>query len=103
MILGRGQEEPENEGYFRVSICKLLRNPGIDSGEPIPPVYVSGGPVRQIGLSYLPARLENRFLGSLKGLQIRVQGLKMTWDVADSIPYLISTQSGIDFSSHDPS
>jgi hypothetical protein len=34
------------------------------------PMY-PGGPVRQIGLLYRPARAGNRFLGSLKGLQIR--------------------------------
>jgi hypothetical protein len=31
------------------------------------------GPVCQTGLLYRPARLKNRFLGSLKGLQIRTQ------------------------------
>jgi hypothetical protein len=45
----------------------MNRIQGIDSA------YVAwrAGPVRQIGLSYRPARLDNRFLGSLKGLQIR--------------------------------
>jgi hypothetical protein len=56
----------------RAPICKRLRNPGIDSKASIPPAFVawrSGTsnrvviPVRQAG---------NRFLGSLKGVQIRV-------------------------------
>jgi hypothetical protein len=42
-------------------ICRCLRRPGIDSEEP----------VRQIGLLLHARQAENRFLGSLKGLQIR--------------------------------
>jgi hypothetical protein len=39
-------------------IFKLLRSPGIDSKESIPPAYMKpGGPVRQIGFSYRSARL----------------------------------------------
>ncbi len=52
-------------------ICKHLRSPGIDSKESIPPAYVAW----QAGASnrvVVPARQAgNRFLGSLKGLQIR--------------------------------
>ncbi len=47
---------------------KRLRSPEIDSKESIPPAYVAWQavvvPARQTG---------NRFLGSLKGLQIRAQ------------------------------
>jgi hypothetical protein len=60
----------------RAHICKHLESPGIDSEESILPAYVSWlasttnkviVPTRQAG---------NRFLlGSLKGLQIRAQGL----------------------------
>jgi hypothetical protein len=52
-------------------IYKRLRSPGIDSKEPIPPAYV----VWRAGASdrvVVPARKAgNRFLGSLKGLQMR--------------------------------
>jgi hypothetical protein len=63
----------------RAHICKLLWSPGIDSEEAIPrkrfrqSTYVA----RRAGTSnrvVVPARqAENRFLGSLKGLQIRAQ------------------------------
>jgi hypothetical protein len=52
-------------------ICKRLRRPGIDSEDSIPPAFV----VRRAGTTnrvIVPARqAENRFLGSIKGLQIR--------------------------------
>jgi hypothetical protein len=57
----------------RARICKCSRSTGIDSEELNPPAYVALRastsnrvvvPVRQAG---------NRFLGSLKGLQIRAQ------------------------------
>jgi hypothetical protein len=41
----------------RARICNILRSSGIESKKSIPPGYVVGGPVRQIGLSYQPARL----------------------------------------------
>ncbi len=41
------------------------------------PMYI-GGPVRQIGLSYRLAIAGNRFLGSLKGLQIRALSVIFT-------------------------
>jgi hypothetical protein len=52
-------------------ICKCLRSPGIDSEEAIPPAYVAwrAGTTNRV---IVPARqARNRFLGSLKGLQIR--------------------------------
>ncbi len=55
----------------RAHICKCLRSPGIDSEESIPPAYVDwrAGTEHRV---VVPARqVENRFLGSLKGLQIR--------------------------------
>ncbi len=56
---------------YRARICTRLRSPGIDSKESIPPAYLAG----RAGTSYrvvVPARQTgNRFLGSLKGLQIR--------------------------------
>ena len=57
----------------RARICKRLRRPGIDSEVSIPPAYVA----RRAGTTnrvVVPARQAgNRFLGSLKGLQIRAQ------------------------------
>ncbi len=55
----------------RARTCKCLRRPGIDFKESIPPAYLAwraGASNRVV----VPARqAENRFLGSLKGLQIR--------------------------------
>jgi hypothetical protein len=52
-------------------ICKRLKSPGINSVDSIPPAYL----VCRAGATnwvIVPARhLGNRFLGSLKGLQIR--------------------------------
>ncbi len=53
-------------------ICKRLRSPGIDSEESIPPVYVASWRAGTTNRVVAPARQAgNRFLGSLKGLQIR--------------------------------
>ncbi len=52
-------------------ICKRLRRPGIDSEDSIPPAYVvwRAGTTNSV---IVPARqAENRFLGSIKGLQMR--------------------------------
>ncbi len=46
-----------NSSDFRARICKCSRSPEIDSETSIPPAYVAGGPVGQIGLSYRPIRL----------------------------------------------
>jgi hypothetical protein len=57
----------------RARICKRLWSPGIDSKELISPAYVAcrAGTTNRV---VVPARqAENRFLGSLKGLQIRAQ------------------------------
>jgi hypothetical protein len=57
----------------RARICKRLRRPGIDSEVSIPPAYVAlrAGMTNRV---FVPARQAgNRFLGSLKGLQIRAQ------------------------------
>jgi hypothetical protein len=55
----------------RARICKRLGSPGIDSGESIPPAYVAW----QVGTTnwgVVPSRqARNRFLDSLKGLQIQ--------------------------------
>jgi hypothetical protein len=62
---------PFNVEYL-VRICKRLRVPGIDSEESTPPAYVAwrAGTNRVI----VPAgQAENRYLGSIKGLQIRAQ------------------------------
>ncbi len=52
-------------------ICKRVRRPGIDSEDSIPPAYVAwrAGTTK---MGVVPARQAgNRFMGSLKGLQIR--------------------------------
>jgi hypothetical protein len=53
-------------------ICKRLQSPGINSEESILPAYVAWRPIIQNRV-VVPARLQpgNRFLGSLKGLQIQ--------------------------------
>jgi hypothetical protein len=52
--------------------CKRLRSPGIDSGESIQPAYVAWR-ASTTNRVVVPARQAgNRFLGTLKGLQIRV-------------------------------
>jgi hypothetical protein len=57
----------------RARICKHIWSPGIDSEESISPAYVAW----QAGTTYrvvVPTRQAgNRFLGSLKGLQIRAK------------------------------
>jgi hypothetical protein len=55
----------------RARICKSLWSPGIDSDDSIPPAYVAWR-VGTTNRVVVPARQAgNRFLGSLKGLQIR--------------------------------
>ena len=55
----------------RVSICKRLQSPGIDSEKTILPAHA----IWRIGTTngvFLPTRQAvNQFLGSLKGLKIR--------------------------------
>jgi hypothetical protein len=52
---------------LRAHICKRLRRPGIDSEDSIPPAYVGW----RVGTTNRVVVHGNRFLGSLKGLQIR--------------------------------
>ncbi len=54
-----------------VRICKRLWRPGIDSDKPNPPAYVAwrAGTTNMVVVQARYAG--NRFLGSLKGLQIR--------------------------------
>ncbi len=57
----------------RARICKRLRSPGIDFEEAIPPAYVAWR-ANTTNRVIVPARqARNRFLGSLKGLQIQAQ------------------------------
>ncbi len=64
---------PIQRVFYRVRICKRLWSPGIDFEESISLAYVAwraGTPNRVA----VPSRqVGNRFLGSLKGLQIRAQ------------------------------
>jgi hypothetical protein len=57
----------------RAHIFKRLRSPGIDSEESFPPAYVAwrAGTTNRVFVGARQAR--NRFLGSLKGLQIGAQ------------------------------
>ncbi len=57
----------------RSRICKLLRSPGIDSKESTLPAYVAWRRASTSNRVVVPARQAgNRFLGSSKGLQIRL-------------------------------
>jgi hypothetical protein len=64
----------DTQGYLlRTRSRKRFRSPGIDSKESIPPTYVAwrAGTSKRV---VAPARRAgNRFLGLLKGLQIRAQ------------------------------
>ena len=70
---GNGQEIWRYTEQSRARICKRLRSQGKDSEESIPPAYVAcqGGTTNRIVVTARQAG--NRFLGSLKGLQIRAQ------------------------------
>jgi hypothetical protein len=69
---GRGTETEVAE-LTRARICKRVESPGIDSHEPIPPAYLAWRG-RTTNRAVVPARhAGNRFLDSLKGLQIRAQ------------------------------
>jgi hypothetical protein len=55
----------------RAGICKRLRRPGIDSEDSIPPAYVAWRASTTNRVVVPARRAGNRFLCSLKGLQIR--------------------------------
>jgi hypothetical protein len=57
----------------RACICKRFWSPGIDSEEMIPPAYVAWRASTTNTVVTQARRAGNRFLGSLKGLQIRAQ------------------------------
>jgi hypothetical protein len=54
-------------------ICKRLWGPGIDSKETIPPALCGLAGRYDNKVVVLACQAKNRFLGSLKGLQIRAQ------------------------------
>ncbi len=58
---------------FRARICKTLWSQGIDFEESTPPAYVAwrAGTTKKVSVPAYQAG--NRFLGSLKSLQIRAQ------------------------------
>jgi hypothetical protein len=55
----------------RASICKRLKSPGIDSEKSIPPAYVAWRASTPNKVVVTARQVGNRFLGSLKCLQIR--------------------------------
>jgi hypothetical protein len=55
----------------RARICKRLSRPGIDSDGSIPPAYVAWRASTTNRVVVPASQAGNRFLGSLKGLQIR--------------------------------
>ncbi len=58
---------------FRARICKSLWSPGIDSEESISPAHVAWR-ASTTNRVFVPARQAgNRYLGSLRGIQIRAQ------------------------------
>jgi hypothetical protein len=57
----------------RARICKRLWSPEIDSDGPIPPAYVAWRAGTTNSVVVQARHTGNRFLGSLKGLQIRAQ------------------------------
>jgi hypothetical protein len=64
---------------YRARICKRLRSPRVDSEESISSAYVAWR-VSTTNRVFVPARQAgNRFLGSLKGLQIRAQYCTCWW------------------------
>ncbi len=58
----------------RARICKRLRRPGIDSEDSIPPACVAWRAGTTYRVDVQARQAGYRFLGSLKGLQIRAQG-----------------------------
>jgi len=74
----------------RARICKRLRRPGIDSEDSSPPAYVawrSGTKNRVV----VPARQTgNRFLGSLKGLQIRALIRESAEPLIERVPHMVA-------------
>ncbi len=64
----------QRESITWARICKRLGSPGIDSKEPIPPAYnVAWGAGTSNRVVIQARQAGNRFLGSLKALQIRAQ------------------------------
>ncbi len=72
----------------RARICQRLRSPGIDSEESIPPANVAWR-ASKTNRVVVPARnAGNRFLGSLKGLQIRAPIADWVLGIPARSPYL---------------
>jgi hypothetical protein len=76
----------------RAHICKRLRSPGIDYKVSIPPAYVAWL-ASMSNRVLVPATQDgNRFLGSLKGLQIRAQAKQAgRIDSFEAIPGLLKS------------
>ncbi len=71
LLTNRSKEDIFTSPHLRARICKRLWSPGINSEESISPAYVAWRASTTSRVSYRPARLENRYLVSLKDLQIR--------------------------------
>ncbi len=72
-LLLRWSETQQMYFGYRARICKRLRSPGINFQESIPPAFVSWRSGTTNRVVVLARHVENRFLSSLKGLQIRAQ------------------------------
>jgi hypothetical protein len=78
--------QAELDGFIMMPcarICKRLWSPGIDSKESIPPACVAWRAGTSNRVVVTAHRAKNRFLGSLKGLQIRA--LRWRWKCEGNI------------------
>ncbi len=78
----------------RSRICKRLMSPGIDSEELIPTAYIAWRPGTSNRVVLLARQAGYRFLGSLKGLQIRAHYIDRRHQRTDSPSVFMSAVSG---------
>jgi hypothetical protein len=67
----RSLASDRTKGRARARLCKRLRCPGIDSKKSIQPAYVAWRAGTSNRVVVTARQAGNRFLGSLKGSQIR--------------------------------
>jgi hypothetical protein len=88
-MLGEGGSCGVSASEHRARICKRFWSPGIDSEESISLAYLAwwAGMTNRVVVRARQTR--NRYLGSLKGLQIRVQlSTEAQINIGDLTPYL---------------